>query len=82
MPRVRVSPLGPKLDTRFDTMSIEAGVQFLFAKVPVCKGFHIPFNESRLYSNRGMVAVELFCILPMHFLIIGLWGVHWVQRNN
>ena len=43
-------------------MSIEAGVQFLFAKVPICKGFHIPFNESRLYGNRGMVAVELFII--------------------
>ena len=43
-------------------MSIEAGVQFLFAKVPICKGFHIPFNESRLYGNRGMVAVEPFCI--------------------
>ena len=43
-------------------MSIEAGVQFLFAKVSICKGFHIPFNESRLYGNRGMVAVEPFFI--------------------
>ena len=43
-------------------MSIEAGVQFLFAKVPIYKGFHIPFNESRLYGNRGMVTVEPFCI--------------------
>ena len=32
-------------------MSIEAGVQFLLAKVPIRKGFHIPFNESRLYGN-------------------------------
>lgn len=45
-----------------DTMRIEAGVQFLFSKAPICKGFHIPFNESRLYGNREMVAVELFCI--------------------
>ena len=43
-------------------MRIEAGVQFLFAKAPVCKGFHIPFNESRLYGNREMVTIEPFCI--------------------
>ncbi len=43
-------------------MRIEAGVQFLFSKAPICKGFHIPFNESRLYGNREMVAVELFYI--------------------
>ena len=57
-------------------MRIESGVQFLFAKVPICKGFHIPFNESRLYGNRGMVAIELFVFLLMYFLIIGLGGVH------
>ena len=39
-------------------MSIEAGVQFLFAKTPVYKDFPIPFNESRLYGNRDMVAVK------------------------
>ena len=39
-------------------MRIEAGVQFLFAKAPVCKGFHIPFNESRLYGDPEMVTVE------------------------
>ena len=43
-------------------MSIEAGVQFLFAKAPVYKDFPIPFNESRLYGNRDMVAVEPFCV--------------------
>ena len=43
-------------------MSIEAGVQFHFAKVSIFKGFHIPFNESRHYGNQGMVAVEPFCI--------------------
>ena len=37
--RVQVLDGPPKLDTRFDTMRIEAGVQFLFAKAPVCKGF-------------------------------------------
>lgn len=63
-------------------MSIEAGVQFLFAKARVCKGFHILFNESRLYGNRGMVAVEPFAFLCMNFLIKGLEGVHWVRRNN
>ena len=42
-------------------MSIEAGVQFLFAKAPVYKDFPIPFNESRFYGNRDMVAVEPFC---------------------
>ena len=43
-------------------MSIEAGVQFLFVKAPVYKGFPIPFNESRLYGNRDMVAVEPVCV--------------------
>ena len=28
----------PKPDTGFDTMSIEAGVRFLFVKAPVCRG--------------------------------------------
>ena len=62
-------------------MRIESGVQFLFAKVPICKGFHIPFNESRLcggpvcgYSETS--AIELVPFLPMYFLIIGLEGVH------
>ena len=43
-------------------MSIEAGVQFLFAKAPIYKGFPILFNESRLCGSRGMVAVEPFCV--------------------
>ena len=43
-------------------MRIEAGVQFLFVKVPVYKDFPIPFNESRLYGNRDMAAVEPFCV--------------------
>ena len=43
-------------------MSIEAGVQFLFVKAPICKGFHIPFNESRLYGNREMATIEPFHI--------------------
>ena len=41
-------------------MRIEAGVQFLFAKAPVYKGFPIRFNESRLYSDSEMVTVEPF----------------------
>ena len=39
-------------------MSIEAGVQFLFAKVPICKGFHILFNDNRLCGGLEMVTVE------------------------
>ena len=39
-------------------MSIEAGVQFLFVKVPICKGFPIPFNDNRLYGGSEMVTVE------------------------
>ena len=42
-------------------MRIEAGVQFLFAKATVYKDFPIPFNESRLYGNRDMAAVEPVC---------------------
>ena len=41
-------------------MSIKSGVQFLFAKVPICKGFNIPFNESRLCGDSEMVTVESF----------------------
>ena len=39
-------------------MRIEAGVQFLFAKAPICKGFPIPFNDNRLYGDSEMVTVE------------------------
>ena len=63
-------------------MRIEAGVQFHFAKAPVCKGFPIPFNESRLYGNRKTVAVEPFVFLRMNFLMKGLEGVHSHKRNN
>jgi hypothetical protein len=49
-------------------MSIEAGVQFLFVKAPICKGFHIPFNESRLYGDSEMVTVEpVFVFTYEHF---------------
>ena len=39
-------------------MRIEAGVQFLFVKAPICKGFPIPFNDNRLYGGSEMVTVE------------------------
>lgn len=41
-------------------MSIEAGVQFLFAKAPIYKGFPIPFNDNRLCGDSEMVAAETF----------------------
>lgn len=57
-------------------MRIESGVQFLFAKVPICKGFPILFNDNRLCGYSETSAVELFPFLPMYFLVIGLEGVH------
>ena len=63
-------------------MRIEAGVQFLFTKAPVYKGFTIPFNDNRLYSNRGMVTVEPFCIFVYEHLNLGLEGVHSHKGNN
>ena len=45
-------------------MSIEAGVRFLFVKAPVYKGFPIPFNDNRLYSDSEMVTVEPFPFFP------------------
>ena len=48
----------PQPDTGFDTMRIEAGVQFFFAKVPIYKGFPIPFNDNRLYGDSEMVTAE------------------------
>ena len=42
-------------------MSIEAGVQFLFAKAPIYKDFPIPFNDNRLYGDSEIVTVEPVC---------------------
>ena len=41
-------------------MSIKSGVRFLFAKAPICKWFHIPFNESRLYGNAIITVNTIF----------------------
>ena len=71
----------PELNTSFDTMRIEAGVQFLFVKAPVCKGFPIPFNDNRLYGDSEMVTVEPVCFFCIYFLTKGLWGVHFVPRG-
>ena len=62
--QVRVLLPAPEPDTRFDTMRIKAGVRLLFAEAPVCKGFSIPFNESRLCGNRKMVTVEPLAFSP------------------
>lgn len=45
-------------------MSIEVGVQFLFVKAPIYKGFPIPFNDNRLYGDFEMVTVEPFPFYP------------------
>ena len=45
-------------------MSIEVGVQFLFAKALIYKGFPIPFNDNRLYGDPEMVTVELLSFYP------------------
>ena len=58
-------------------MRIKVGVQFLFAKAPICKGFPILFNDNRLCGDSEMVASELFCFSPLYFLTKGLWGVHF-----
>ncbi len=42
---VQVPSPAPQLDTSFDTMRIEAGVQFLFVKSLIYKAFSILFNE-------------------------------------
>ena len=55
---VQVPSLAPKLDTSFDTMSIEAGVQFLLIKAAIYKGFPIHFDDNRLCGNQKMVAAE------------------------
>ena len=62
-------------------MRIEAGVQFLFVKAPVYKGFPIPFNDNRLYGDSEIVTVEPVCIFCMYFLTKGLWGVHFEPRG-
>jgi len=45
-------------------MSIRVGVQFLFAKAPIYKGFPILFNDNRLYGDFEMVTVEPFPFYP------------------
>ena len=45
-------------------MSIDAGVQFLFAKALIYKGFPIPFNDNRLYGDPEMVTVEHLSFYP------------------
>ena len=56
-------------------MSIEAGVQFLLAKAPVCKDFHIPFNESRLCSYSETSAAEPVSILVGKPFKLKVWKV-------
>ena len=41
-------------------MRITIGVQFLVVKVPIYKGFPMPFNDNRLYGDSEMVTVEPF----------------------
>ena len=41
-------------------MSIEVGVRFLFAKATICKWFHTPFNESKLYGNAVITVKTIF----------------------
>ena len=62
-------------------MRIEAGVQFLFVKAPVYKGFPIPFNDNRLYGDSEMVTVEPFPFRAHYHLTKGLWGVHFEPRG-
>ena len=50
-------------------MGIEVGVQFLYAKAPIYKGFPILFNDNRLYRDLGMVTVEpvvLYLSIPFN----------------
>lgn len=47
-------------------MRIEAGVQFLFAKAPICKVFSILFNDNRIYDDSEMVTMESFLILLLY----------------
>ncbi len=48
-------------------MSIRVGVQFLFEKAPIYKGFPIHFNDNRLYGDFGMVVVEPVMFYPLIF---------------
>ena len=46
-------------------MSIEAGVQFLFAKAPVYETFPIPFNDNRRCGDSERVTVKPFPFFPL-----------------
>lgn len=45
-------------------MSIDAGVQFLFAKALIYKGFPIPFSDNRPYGDPEMATVEPLSFYP------------------
>ena len=45
-------------------MGIEAGVQFLFVKGPIYKGFPIPFHDNKLYGDSETVAAEPVVFFP------------------
>ena len=69
-------------------MRILIGVQFLFAKAPICKGFPIPFNDIRLRGVPETVAAEPFAFSPITLfneksrgvqILVG--GVHFRQKG-
>ncbi len=52
-------------------MSIEAGVQFLFVKDPICMGFRIPFNKSDSTITEKRSPEELFGYVLFNFRFEG-----------
>ena len=49
--------------------SIEVGVRFLFAKATICKWFHTPFNESKLYGNAIITVKTIFDFMVSQTLV-------------
>lgn len=57
-------------------MRIEAGVRFLFAKVPVCRRFPIHFNDHMLCCDSNAAAIEPVDIYTNKHLNEWSGGVH------
>ena len=62
-------------------MGIKVGVQFLFVKARIYKGFPIYFNDNRLYGDLRMVAVEpvvLYSPIPFNETPVAVSYTHLV----
>ena len=78
-----VSLCGTITDTAVDTMRILIGVQFLYAKVPIYKGFRTLFNDNRLYSEVVSRFMRKFDSgIWQKSITTGCFSAHWLRLSG